>query len=297
LNRITWHYSPRIQWHFSNRSSHGSSILQLYTGIGDLSRRKASYIIHGLSFREYLHFEKGIVLQAVSIEQLLANHSAIAAEIVKHHRILPLFETYLTKGYYPFYKEGLDVYYDRIIETINVILETDIPSVSDITFETSLRLKTLLALLAQTVPYTPNLKKLTEQLFLSDYRIVLKYLNYLDKAELINVLGAEGKGNQIMNKPDKIYLNNTNLAYAIAPDKINKGTMRETFLYNQLSAKYSVNYPKQGDFAVNNYTIEVGGPNKKQKQIHDIKNAYIAKDEIETGFGNVVPLWLFGLLY
>lgn len=189
------------------------------------------------------------------------------------------------------------MYYNRINEIINVILETDIPAVSDIRFETAMRLKTMLSLLAQTVPFTSNLKKLTQQLYLSDYRTVLKYLNYLSKADLINVLRTDGKGNQIMNKPDKIYLNNTNLSFAIAPKKANIGTLRETYLYSQFAPEYTVNYPKQGDFKVNDYIIEVGCPNKKKKQISNIKNAFIAKDEIEIGFGNVVPLWLFGFLY
>lgn len=283
---------PELQLTYS-----GSSILQLYKGSGDLSRRKAAYHLKGLSLREYLFFEKNIEIERITLEQLFNNHTNIANQIIKECRILPIFETYLKSGYYPFYTEGLDVYYDRINEIINVILETDIPSVSDITFETSLRLKTLLSLLAQSVPFTPNLKKLTEQLYLSDYRTVLKYLNYLNKAELINILRTDGKGNQLMNKPDKIYLNNTNLSFAVAPEKTDIGTLRETFLYSQLAPEYTVNYPKQSDFKVNDYIIEVGGPNKKKNQIGNEKNAFIAKDGIETGYGNVIPLWLFGFLY
>lgn len=283
---------PELQLVYS-----GSSILQLYKGSGDLSRRKAAYHIKGLSLREYLFFEKNIEIDRITLDQLFNNHTNIANNIIKECRILPIFETYLKSGYYPFYMEGLDVYSDRINEIINVILETDIPSVSDITFETSLRLKTLLSLLAQSVPFTPNLKKLTEQLYLSDYRTVLKYLNYLNKAELINILRTDRKGNQRMNKPDKIYLNNTNLSFAVAPEKTDIGTIRETFLYSQLAPEYTVNYPKQGDFKVNDYIIEVGGPNKKKNQISNEKNAFIAKDGIETGYGNVIPLWLFGFLY
>lgn len=283
---------PELQLVYS-----GSSILQLYKGSGDLSRRKAAYHIKGLSLREYLFFEKNIEIDRITLDQLFNNHTNIANNIIKECRILPIFETYLKSGYYPFYMEGLDVYSDRINEIINVILETDIPSVSDITFETSLRLKTLLSLLAQSVPFTPNLKKLTEQLYLSDYRTVLKYLNYLNKAELINILRTDRKGNQMMNKPDKIYLNNTNLSFAVAPEKTDIGTIRETFLYSQLAPEYTVNYPKQGDFKVNDYIIEVGGPNKKKNQISNEKNAFIAKDGIETGYGNVIPLWLFGFLY
>lgn len=275
----------------------GSSILQLYKGAGDLSRRKVAYHLKGLSFREYLWFDKNLNFEQLTLDHIFQNHVAISNRIIKDHRILPVFDTYIKTGYYPFYKEGVEVYFDRISEIINVILETDIPSVSDITFETSLRLKTLLSLLAQTVPFTPNLKKLTGQLYLSDYRTVLKYLSYLSKAELITVLNTSGSGNQILNKPDKIYLNNTNLSYTLSPQDINSGTLRETFVLNQLVPEHAVSYPKHGDFMVNGSIIEVGGPNKKQKQIQHLDQAYIAKDGIETGFGNVIPLWLFGFLY
>lgn len=282
---------PQLQLIYS-----GSSSLQLYKGSGDLSRRKVVYHLKGLSFREFLSFENQLKVDTISLEDLLKNHVSIANSIVQTHKVLPLFETYLKTGYYPFYKEGLESYYGRITEIINVILETDIPSVSDITFETALRLKTLLSLLTQTAPYTPNLKKLTGQLYLSDYRTVLKYLNYLQKAELINILTTGGIGNQIMNKPDKIYLNNTNLSYAIAPEKTDKGTMRETFLFNQLIPEFEVFYPQHGDFMVNGNTIEVGGPSKNMKQIYKLNKAYIAKDGIETGSANTIPLWLFGFL-
>jgi len=152
--------------------------------------------------------------------------------------------------------------------------------------------------LAASVPYTPNLNKLAAQLFIADYRTLIKYLNFLEKAELIQTLSTKAIGDRILNKPDKIFLNNTSLMYSIMPSLVNRGTLRETFLLNQLSANYPVNYPKQGDFLIRHkYIIEVGGKNKKNKQVANIPNSYIAMDDIETGFGNKIPLWLFGFLY
>lgn len=276
----------------------GSSILQLYTGTGDLSRRKMSYRLPGLSFREYLLLNGKLNLMPQSFISILENHGDVAAEITTQIKIIPLFNDYLKFGYYPFYTEGLENYYQRINEVTNVILETDIPSVTDINFETSLRLKRLLVLLTGSAPYAPNLSKLSEQLFISDYRTLLKYLNYLAKAELINILSAKAIGNQIMNKPDKIYLDNTNSMYAFSENNVNAGTLRETFLFNQLKNNHILTYTKYGDFIIDGkYTLEVGGKSKTNRQITEIKNAYIAMDNIESGFGNRIPLWLFGLLY
>jgi len=276
----------------------GSSILQLYTGAGDLSRRKVSYRLPGLSFREYLLLNEELNIMPQSFVSILQNHGDLAAEITTQIKIIPLFNDYLKFGYYPFYTEGLENYYQRINEVTNVILETDIPSVTDINFETSLRLKRLLVLLTGSAPYAPNLSKLSEQLFISDYRTLLKYLNYLAKAELINVLSAKAIGNQIMNKPDKIFLDNTNTMYAFSENNINVGTLRETFLFNQLKNDHTLTYPKYGDFIIDGkYTLEVGGKSKTNKQIKELENAYIAMDNVESGFGNRIPLWLFGFLY
>ncbi|MDA3890769.1 MAG: AAA family ATPase [Salinivirgaceae bacterium] len=276
----------------------GSSILQLYKGSGDLSRRKVGYHLPGLSFREYLRLNGTLNFEAQSFEDVIENHNHLAMEIVEQVKVIPQFYEYIKGGYYPFYTEGIEYYYQRLNEVTNVILETDIPSVTDVNFETSLRLKRLLVLLTSSVPYAPNLTKLSEQLFIADYRTLLKYLNYLEKAGLINTLSANASGNQIMNKPDKIYLDNSNLMHAFSENNINKGTLRETFLFNQLKANHVITYPKNGDFLVDGkYTLEVGGKNKTNKQLIDIDNAFIAMDDIETGFGNRIPLWLFGFLY
>ena len=276
----------------------GSSVLQLYKGAGDLSRRKSSYHLPGLSLREYLEFNEIGKYPIFKLDEILKNHKSIAEEISNSIKILPHFKNYLKTGYYPFYKEDTEKFYDRLTQVTNIILETDILIVSDITYEVSLRLKKMLSMISSSVPYTPNLSKLAAQLNIGHYRTLIKYLNYLEKAELIKTLSAKPTGDRILNKPDKIFLDNTNLMYGIADANINTGTLRETFLYNQLSEKHKVSYPKSGDFLIdNNNIIEVGGKTKNKKQIAGMENAFIAMDDIETGFGPKIPLWLFGFLY
>ncbi|MCF6240548.1 MAG: AAA family ATPase [Bacteroidales bacterium] len=276
----------------------GSSILQLYKGSGDLSRRKSSYHLAGLSFREYLEYNNFAKLPAYNLEDILSNHLEYTQNICKKIKILPHFKNYLRVGYFPFYNEDENKFFDRLTQVTNIILETDVLAVSDITYEVSLRLKKLLSLLSSSVPYTPNLSKLAEQLHIGHYRTLIKYLNYLEKAELIKSLSAKPTGDRILNKPDKIFLDNTNLMYGLADATINQGTLRETFLFNQLSELHKVSYPKTGDFLVDNkYLIEVGSKKKNKKQIADIPQSYIAVDDIETGFGPKIPLWLFGFLY
>ena len=276
----------------------GSSILQLYKGAGDLSRRKSSYNLSGLSFREYLEFNNITKYPIIKLNDVLKKHKAITQEVTNSIKILVHFNNYLKYGIYPFYNEAKDKFADRINNIINIIIETDIPSVSDINFETVLRLKKLFSLLAVSVPFTPNLSKLASLLFIADYRTLIKYLNFLEKAELIKTLSTKSTGDRILNKPDKIYLNNTNLMYSIALNQINIGTVGETFLLNQLAYNHQVNYPKQGDFIVDfKYTFELGAKNKTNKQIANIPDSYIAMDNIEIGFGNKIPLWLFGFLY
>lgn len=178
-----------------------------------------------------------------------------------------------------------------------MILETDIPAITDIPFETILNIKKLLAAIGTSVPYTPNLSDIRSKLFISDQRTLLKYLNYLEKAEIIKTLSKNVSGKNILKKPDKIYLNNTNLLKALNFEKHDIGTIRETFFYNQLSNNHRVTYPSTGDFKVDDYVFEVGGRNKKQKQIENIDHAFLALDDIEVGFAKKIPLWLFGFLY
>jgi len=276
----------------------GSSILQLYKSRGDLSRRKVSYLLNGLSFREYLQFYRNQTFDIVSLEQITNNHQNICNKIVKKLKILPEFNNYLSSGYYPFFYENPEKYLERLSEIINVIIETDIPYITDINFETLHKFKQLLAAIASTVPYSLNLSNISSQLYITDQRTLIKYLNLLEKSELINTLGAKVVGNKILNKPQKIYLNNTNLMYALDKNNISIGTIRETFFLNQLKYLHKINYTKIGDFIIDDKIIfEIGGKNKTKKQIADIDNAFLAIDNIETGFANKIPLWLFGFLY
>lgn len=276
----------------------GSSILQLHTGLGDLSRRKAGYLMKGLSFREYLKMKGVYNAEAMKLSDVLKNHLQIAQKITADIKILPHFKAYLRMGYYPFYTEGEDVFFSRLSEIISVIIDSDIPYVSDVPHETLHKMKQLLAAISTTVPYSPNLSQLKSNLYIADQRTLIKYINLLEKAELITTLGAKAVGNKILGKPAKIYLNNTNLMYALSEKNINDGTIRETFFYNQLMHNYEIAYPKTGDFYVDNqYLFEVGGKNKTGRQVKDNKQAYIVSDNIETGFANHIPLWLFGFLY
>ncbi len=276
----------------------GSSILQLYKSQGDLSRRKSSYLLKGLSFREYLHFIKAGEFDSYSLEEILTSHYDISTEIVDKIKIIPHFRNFLKQGHYPFFIENENEYYKKIEEIINVIIDVDIPSVSDISFESSFKLKKLLAVLSTAVPYTPNLSKTASDLYITDQRTMLKYITLLENAELISTLSSHATGIRILNKPQKIFLNNPNLIYTLGKESSKTGSIRETFFMSQVRHLHELTYPSKGDFKIDNkYTIEIGGKNKTKAQIAGLENAFLALDDIETGFGNRIPLWLFGFLY
>ncbi len=276
----------------------GSSIIELYKGDGDLSRRKNTYNLNGLSFREFLMYNNLFNFPVFSLDDIINKNAQISSEISSKIKILPHFKAYILHGYFPFYNESPEQYYQRLKNIINVIIDIDISSIPDINFEISGKIKKLLGALASTVPYTPNLTNLSGNLYISDLRTLYKYLNYLEKSELITLLNSQSKGNKILQKPEKIFLNNTNLIYTLVGNKIETGTIRETFFCNQLNYMHKINYPKSGDFIVDdNYVFEIGGKNKTTRQIKEIKHSYIAMDEAETGFANKIPLWLFGFLY
>lgn len=276
----------------------GSSILQLYQSAGDLSRRKTTYFLNGLSLREYLIYNNKAKFEKFSLRNIIENHVEIGKSISSKIKILPEFQSYLKIGYYPFYNESPESFLQRLGDIINVIIDTDIPYVSLMTQITAHKIKQLLAAVTSTVPYTPNLSNTASELYIADQRTLIAYLNYLEKAELISTLGARAVGNKILNKPAKIYLNNSNLMYAIDKNLVNIGTLRETFFLNQVRYLFPVNYPKTSDFYVNNkYIFEVGGKSKQNSQIKDLENSFIAKDDIEIGYANVIPLWIFGFLY
>ena len=248
---------------------------------GDLSRRKSSYRLAGLSFREYLVMNGIINYQSLTLNDLIANHQDISNELTGKIKIIPHFKEYLKTGYFPFYNEDPSSYFDRLNSILNVIIETDIPAVSEITFQTSLKLKKLLAVISSTAPYVPNLLNLRRELFVSDQRTLLKYLDFLEKAEVINTLSQKARGNKILHKPDKIYLANTNYFYGLNMSGEEPGTIRETFFISQVSIGHELKLPSTGYFTVNgNYVFEIGGKNKSNQQIKDLKNAWLVLDDI-----------------
>jgi predicted AAA+ superfamily ATPase len=277
----------------------GSSILEIHKGKADLSRRAVQYELKGLSFREFLEFENVIKIKPVSISELLKDHIKLASGIVNRIRpekITLLFNRYLKTGFYPYYKENPENYTQRVATVINTVLEGDLPAVEKIEFLTTLKIKKLLGVIANLAPFTPNISELSN--IVGTTRVnLLKSINYLERARILGLLRLKNSlGN--MSKPEKIYLDNSNISYALGGENANIGTVRETFFYNQLRAIGDVHLSNQGDFVVQGkYVFEVGGAKKTFKQIADIPDSYLAVDNVEIGNGNRIPLWMFGLLY
>lgn len=275
----------------------GSSLLRIDSDSGDLSRRQIIYSLPGLSFREYLGFEGILDVEPVSLPVLLETHRQIADAIASDKHILKCFAEYLQHGYYPFYKEVYSGYEQRLSQVTNQILESDYPAIEKINYSTVQKIRKMLYILAQSCPQTPKMSELYGQLE-TDRNQGLKMLYVLDKANLLNILSSEKSSLKNMARPDKIYCDNTNIMYSLT-ENINVGTKRETFFLNQMkSAGYEVLYPPTGDFLVEGkYLFEVGGKDKTFAQIKDIPESYLAVDDIESGRGNKIPLWMFGLLY
>lgn len=269
----------------------GSSILELEKGGGDLSRRKLEYTLAGLSFREYLYFKEGIEIPTHSLEQILVNEIEFP---FNSYRPVALFKEYLKSGYYPYFLE--EGYQLRLQAVINKVLEEDIPSFTEISLSTAQKIKKLLYIVAQSVPFKPNYSKLARDLDINR-NLVSDLMIYLEKAQLINILRDDTFGISALGKVDKVYLNNSNLSYALSNTVPDIGNLRETFFLSLLKQSQMVTSSKAGDFRVGNSVFEVGGKSKGLKQIANIKNGYIVKDNIEYGYGNIVPLWAFGLLY
>lgn len=275
----------------------GSSALQMERGEADLSRRMLSLNLNELSLREFIAMKYDIGFPAVSIEELLLDHEIIAREVSSQVKPLMLFDEYLKYGAYPYFLEGIRYYHERLANTVNAVIDTDLPAVSGITYGTILKIRKLLSVLAEAVPFTPNINELSGRVEVSR-DLLYRYLHLLEKAGLIYQLRRDSKGISMMSKPEKIYLHNTNLSQALTLHAPDKGSERETFFLNQVSALYEVNYPVKGDFIVEGrYTIEVGGRKKTGKQIAEVDNAFVVKDNIEHGSGKTIPLWLFGFLY
>ena len=274
----------------------GSSLLEIDNAKVDMSRRQTPYTLKGMSFREYMEYEGIMKMNAVPLEELLNNHVSIAMDISANTKILVAFESYLRTGVYPFYKDASQDFLVRLKEVVDTVIESDLPAVEKITFDTIEKCKKLLMIIAENVPLQPNVDRLAASLG-TTRDTLLKLLYKLDKAEILELLTVELKSYKKQVNPEKIYLGNTNLMYALSP-KIEVGTLRETFFIDQFASVGTVQMPTKRDFLVNDkYLFEVGGEGKGFEQIADIPNSYLAIDGIETGYGARVPLWLFGLLY
>ena len=283
----------------------GSSMIQIHAGEADLSRRVRLYRLANLSFREYLEFQDIAQFESYSIEDVFTNHIAIASKIRKEIKPLAHFQAYLNAGVYPFMLEEKDNYNYLLIGIINQILEVDLPYSTNINFSQIDKVKKLVYLLSTSVPLKPNISKLAEAIEVSRPTLV-EYIHYLELGSLVNSVNQKARGYAVMTKPDKLFMYNTSLMKSISQN-VDKGTQRETFFVNQIkSALYNkatlidenILLSQYGDFKVlNTYTVEVGGKNKSFKQIENIENSFVVADDIESGFGNKIPLWLFGFVY
>ncbi len=276
----------------------GSSALKIDNAKADLSRRAIIYQVDGLSFREFIELSKGIILPSFTLEEIVKEHVDIAYELLEKFNLTLLFREYLKMGYYPFYFEDKEDYIIKLNQTINAVIEVDIPSIFPIEYESVQNLKKLVRLLCESHPYMPNIKDLLIKMDMKDnYKGLYRFLEYLSKAKILNTIKSKTKGDAIFVKPDKIYLNNTNLHYAYCSQS-NIGTLREVFVASMLQSRHQLEVAKKGDFLVDStYLFEVGGKKKSFKQIKDIENSFVVVDDVEIGSGNKIPLWLFGFLY
>ena len=268
----------------------GSSVLDIAKGAYDLSRRALMYEMQGLSYREYLELFHDIHFPICTLQQLLQQ------EVEMPDGFLPLqyFSDYLQRGYYPFSNDDIRQYIQQVV---NATIDSDIPQYADLSIATARKLKRLLAIIAQSAPFKPNMSQIGGQLEISRNNVA-DLCAYLEKAGLIGQLRISTGGIQGLGKVDKVYLDNANLIYALGSQNTEIGTVRETFFFNQTHFLYPVTVSPISDFLIDGkYTFEVGGKKKKQRQLQDIADGYVVKDDIETGYGNIIPLWMFGMLY
>ena len=273
-----------------------SSLLIMDNATVDLSRRQTAYTLYGLSFREYLAFENVLHYPAIALEDLLQNHVRHAMQIVQNVKMASHFEAYLEHGYYPFYREVGEDFASRLREVVSVVIDSDLPAVENMTFETMQKVKKLVMIISERVPFEPKMSELWAQLATNN-ELGLRMLYALDKAQILSLLTSKAKNYKFLYKPDKIFLGNTNLMHVLCP-VVNKGNERETLFCCQLQVNNDVKHPLKGDFLVNDkYLFEVGGRKKSFEQIADVRNSFLAVDDTEVGHGNRIPLWLFGFTY
>lgn len=275
----------------------GSSLLEILNGRADLSRRTLVYELTGLSFREYLSLIKAHDFPIFTLEEILKNNDQISAEIASKIKPFEFFDDYLSFGYYPYFLEGKDDYFNRLNETLNMILEVELPMLRGLEIAYIPRIKKLLAVIGESAPFIPNITQLAAKIGISRQTLLI-YLKYLEDAKLINQLYKKSRGLSVLEKPEKILMENTNLIELFNGENVNTGSRRETFVLNQLLHSHKVDFSEESDFFVDSkYTFEVGGKNKKRKQIQEIPDSYIIADDIEFGTDRRIPIWLLGFMY
>lgn len=275
----------------------GSSLLEILNGRADLSRRTLVYELTGLSFREYLSLIKAHDFPIFTLEEILKNNEQISAEIASKIKPFEFFDDYLSFGYYPYFLEGKDDYFNRLNETLNMILEVELPMLRGLEIAYIPRIKKLLAVIGESAPFIPNITQLAAKIGISRQTLLI-YLKYLEDAKLINQLYKKSRGLSVLEKPEKILMENTNLIELFNGENANTGSRRETFVLNQLLHSHKVDFSEESDFFVDSkYTFEVGGKNKKRKQIQEIPDSYIIADDIEFGTDRQIPIWLLGFMY
>ena len=273
-----------------------SSLLAMDNAKVDLSRRQTLYMLYGMSFREYLAFENAVDISPLSMDELLHDHVRYAMQMMKDIKIAPVFESYLDHGYYPFYREVGDDFHMRLREVLSVVMDTDVPAVENVSFDTVQKIKRLLMIICEHVPFEPNMSELWKQLSTNN-ELGLRMLYALDRAQILTLLTTKAKSYKYLYKPGKILLNNTNLMHVLCP-VVEKGNERETFFLSQMIVAHDVKMPQKGDFLVDDqYLFEVGGKGKTFDQIKDLPQSYLAVDDMDVGLTNRIPLWMFGLLY
>lgn len=274
----------------------GSSLIHIEQARGDLSRRAVMYELHGLSLREFLHFGDYLSHERISLEDILNHHVEISRDIVSKIKPLAHFKEYLTIGYYPYFLENKEVYLQKLLETQLIALSTDLPPVYNLSYASIEKIKQLLYIMAESVPFKPNISKLSERIGVSRNSL-LDFFRYLEDMRIVKRLYADTKGIGLLQKPEKLYLYHPNVSYALNANQADIGSMRESFFISQLNVNYPIAYATEGDFRIGKNVFEIGGSSKSQKQIKGLAHAYIAADNIEIGYKNKIPLWLFGFVY
>jgi len=268
----------------------GSSVLDIYKGFADLSRRAPVFMMQGLSFREYLQLFHDIEVPVYTLDDVLG----LKAKVADVNHPLPLFRDYLQRGYYPF--AGDSDYEIRLRQVINQTMEVDIPQYANMNASTGRKLKKLLAVIAQSVPFKPVMDSLATVVGVSR-NVLPDYFLYMEQAGMIGQLRDDTGGIRGVGKVEKVYLDNTNMAYLMGGEATDIGNIRETFFYNQMRVTSDVISSRISDFEIDGITFEVGGKKKGKKQITEVKEGYVVKDDIEYGSSNIIPLWAFGLMY